>query len=70
MIFLSKLENEKKRCYENVDVASTNTALNPIAMEISEENYVCCNSFSKGDSRKSREGTTKEPVSNLSSSVM
>ncbi|XP_067126051.1 zinc finger MYM-type protein 1-like [Centruroides vittatus] len=72
MKFLSKPENKETECQENIYVASTSTALNPEAMEVSEEKFVCCSPSSEGDSRKTktREGTTEEPVSNLASPLI
>lgn len=60
----------KTKCQEVVDLASTSTALSPEAMVVSDEKYVCSSPFSEGDSSKSTEGTTEEPVSNSSSSVI
>lgn len=52
-------------------MALTSTTLNQEAVELSEGKDVCS---SEGDrqkeSSKTREGTTEEPVSNLSSSVI
>lgn len=67
MKFLSKPENKETECQENNEVALTSTALNQEAVELSEEKDVCS---SEGESSKTREGTTEEPVSNLSSSVI
>lgn len=67
MKFLSKPEKQDMECQENFDIASTSTALNPGTMDVSEEKDVC---FSEEEFIKAREGTAKEPISNLSSSVI
>lgn len=72
MKYLSKPENKEAECPQNFDEASTSAGLNQEAMDVSEEKKEVYTSEgeSSGEFSETRKGTTAEPVSNLSSSVI